>query len=71
MIPLETVLSDYTLQITSLNTRLDLLQSGKMRTGERVASNPEWVDTTDRDIAECQRQIKVLEAILARYSKAA
>lgn len=68
---LQTTPSNYTQLIAELNKRLDLLQTGKMRTQEKTYPHQDWVDTTDRDIVECTRQIAVFEGILAHYAKAA
>jgi hypothetical protein len=42
---------------------LDLLGSGKIRSGERVRGGP-WIDTTQRDIERHQRDIAMYERLI-------
>jgi hypothetical protein len=51
----------------SLLRRLQMLQSGTLTTGEKIAPNTAWIDTTERDIERIRRQLGELEAILARH----
>jgi hypothetical protein len=52
-----------------LAQQLDALQSGRLRTYEKHAQAPGWleIDTTDHSIELCRLYISELSAIIARY----
>ena len=51
----------------SLLRQLSMLQSGTLTTGEKIAPDTAWVDTTTRDIERIRHRLGEIEGILARH----
>ena len=51
----------------SLRQQLELLESGKIRTGENRGTG--MVDTSDRDIQEARRKLAELDDLLSRIDR--
>ena len=55
-------------ELAELRTHVTLLESGKVKLGERRDNSP-WVDITQRAIDRNKRVIETYEAILAALKK--
>lgn len=54
-------------QLGSNQQQLELLESGKMTTGENKGNG--WVDTTQANIADIKRRSEGLERVIGQYEQ--